>query len=224
MKLTNELRVDAPVDRTWETMLDVERVAGCLPGATIEPLGEDGAYRGAMKLKVGPVSLAYGGTVRQADVDVDGHVVTFDARAKEAKGTGTASALITSRLTPDGDGTRVVVETDLNVTGRPAQFGRGMMQDVASKMLDQFAGRLEQAILAGPGAPAPDVSAGAPGPAAAAGGPPPADEASLDLGAMLLSGYKCELGIAGVVLAVVGGLLLRRRRPRGFEFTVRYRP
>lgn len=225
MKLHNEFTVAAPLQRTWETLLDVERVASCLPGASIEPVGEDGTYRGSIKMKVGPVNMSYSGTVRLADVDADEHVASFDARAKETKGTGTAAAVIRNRLEPAGDGTKVVVETELNVTGRPAQFGRGLMEDVASKMLGDFAGRLEQLVLAGP-ATAPAAASAATGAGAAAPraaeSPSAAPEASFDVGSMLVRGYGKQLagGLIGLVLLV---LLGRRRAPKGLEFTVRYR-
>lgn len=215
MKLQNEFTVAAPLERTWNTLLDVERVASCLPGASIEPVGEDGMYRGSMRLKAGPVSLSYSGTVRLADVDADEHVASFDARARETKGTGTAAATIRNRLEPAGDGTRVVVETDLNVTGRPAQFGRGLMEDVASKILGDFAGRLEDLVLQG-------ATVAADSPPADDGVSQAADEPRLDVGALLLSGYWREIVAAGGVVALLLFLVLGRRR-KGIEVTVRYR-
>ena len=229
MKLKNEFTVAAPLEQTWQTLLDVERVASCLPGATIEPVGEDNTYRGVMKLKVGPVSMSYSGTVRLVDVDEDERVASFDARAKETRGTGTAAAVIRNRLEPAGEGTRVRVETELAVTGRPAQFGRGLMEDVASKMLDDFAGRLEQLVVSGPvrapaaGAWPPEL----PAPAPASTRTPPREEeeaAGLDLGSMLVRGYSRQLAAGGGIVAALLALLLLRRRPRrGFELTVRYR-
>jgi uncharacterized protein len=215
VKLQNEFTVEAPLERTWNTLLDVERVASCLPGASIEPVGEDGLYRGSMRLKAGPVSLSYSGTVRLADVDADEHVASFDARARETKGTGTAAATIRNRLEPAGDGTRVVVETDLNVTGRPAQFGRGLMEDVASKILGDFAGRLEDLVLQG-------ATVTADAPPRDDGVAPAGDEGRLDVGALLLSGYRREIVAAGGVLALLVLLLVGRRR-KGVEVTVRYR-
>jgi uncharacterized protein len=215
VRLQNEFTVAAPLERTWNTLLDVERVASCLPGASIEPVGEDGLYRGAMRLKAGPVSLSYSGTVRLADVDTDEHVASFDARARETKGTGTAAATIRNRLEPAGDGTRVVVETDLNVTGRPAQFGRGLMEDVASKILSDFAGRLEDLVLEG-------ATVTADSPPRDDGVSQAADEPRLDVGALVWSGYRREIVAAGGVLALLLFVLLGRRR-KGIEVTVRYR-
>jgi carbon monoxide dehydrogenase subunit G len=219
MKLSNEFTVAASLERTWQTLLDVERVAGCLPGASIEPVGQDGMYRGSMRVRVGPVTMAYSGTVRLADVDADQHVASFDARAKETKGTGTAAAVIRNRLEPAGDGTHVVVETDLNVTGRAAQFGRGLMQDVASKMLADFAGRLEQLVLEG--APAAQATAAAEPGARPAPSPAP-DETSLDVGGVLLRGYRGQLAVGGSLLALLLLVVFVRRRNRR-TITLRFR-
>jgi carbon monoxide dehydrogenase subunit G len=238
MKLVNEFTVAAPIEQTWTTLLDVERVASCLPGASIEPVGEDGSYRGRMRVKVGPVSMSYGGTVRLAEVDADSHVAAFEARAKETRGTGTAAATIRNTLTETAEGTRVQVETDLDVTGRPAQFGRGLMEEVASKMLGQFSGRLEKLVLDGP--PADSSPSGAPGSgakaAAADGGAAPRAASSapfaddegevLDLGAAMLGGGATKLVAGGVgvgLLALLLSLLFRRRAKRGFSFSISYR-
>lgn len=236
MKLLNEFTVAAPIEETWTTLLDVERVASCLPGASIEPVGEDGSYRGRMRVKVGPVSMSYGGTVRLAEVDADSHVAAFEARAKETRGTGTAAAKIRNTLTETADGTRVQVETELDVTGRPAQFGRGLMEEVAAKMLGQFSGRLEKLVLDGPPeddsaaaggteAKAPRADGGA-APRAASSAPPVEEEGEvLDLGAAMLGGGARKLiagGVGAAILALLASLVLRRRR-RGFSFTISYR-
>jgi carbon monoxide dehydrogenase subunit G len=230
LKLANEFVVAAPLERTWQTLLDVERVAGCLPGATIEPVGQDGLYRGAVRIKAGPVTMAYNGTVRLADVDADEHVASFDARARETKGTGTAAATIRNRLEHAGDGTRVIVETDLNVTGRPAQFGRGLMEDVAGRMLSDFAVRLERLVLdtSGPaanGAAAARLEGPSPGTAPAArSGPAQEDEASLDVGSLLVRGYGRRLAVAGGLFALVLALVfVLRGRSKGLSIALRYR-
>jgi carbon monoxide dehydrogenase subunit G len=239
MKLVNEFTVAAPIEQTWTTLLDVERVASCLPGASIEPVGEDGSYRGQMRVKVGPVSMSYGGTVRLAEVDADSHVAAFEARAKETRGTGTAAATIRNTLTETADGTRVQVETDLDVTGRPAQFGRGLMEEVASKMLGQFSGRLEKLVLDGPpadsspadasagnGAKATEADGGA-APRAASSAPSADDEGEvLDLGAAMLGGGAGKLVAGGLgigLLVALLSLVLRRRSRRGFNFSISYR-
>ena len=152
MKLVNEFDVAVPVERTWDTLLDVPRVARALPGARIEPDGEGGAWRGTMKIKLGPVTAEYAGTARVQDIDDDDRVASYRVEGRESRGQGPAAATITTRLSGAGDGTRVVVETDMQVTGRQAQLGRNLMEDVAGAILGEFAGRLEQE-LSGQGAP-----------------------------------------------------------------------
>jgi uncharacterized protein len=150
MKLSNEFVVSAPIERTWNVLLDVPRVARALPGARIEPDSADGAWRGTMKIKLGPVTTEYAGSARLQDVDEDERVAGFFVQGREARGQGTASATITSRLSEADGGTRVVVETDLQVTGRQAQLGRGLMQDVAGAMLEDFSSRLERELSGEP--------------------------------------------------------------------------
>jgi uncharacterized protein len=146
MKLSNEFVVAAHIERTWNVLLDVPRVARALPGARLEPDSADGAWRGTMKIKLGPVTTEYAGSARLQDVDEDERVAGFFVQGREARGQGTASATITSRLSEADGGTRVVVETDLRVTGRPAQLGRGLMQDVAGALLGEFSARLEREL------------------------------------------------------------------------------
>ena len=169
MKLTNEFEVAVPLPRTWATLLDVPRVARALPGATIAPEPEGGAWRGTMKVRLGPVTTEYAGTARVQDVDEDERVASYRVEGREARGQGSAAATITARLAAGDGGTRVIVETDMQVTGRQAQLGRGLMEEVASAILGDFAGRLERE-LRGEGAPpgaapeALDVSAAVRGP------------------------------------------------------------
>lgn len=149
MKLRNEFVVAAPLEQTWQTLLDVPRVASALPGASVEKTG-DGAFRGTMRVKIGPVTAEYAGTASLEDVDEDARVASF--RVQGSGSQGTAAATITSRMEAADGGTRVVVETDLKVTGRAAAFGRGLMEDVSERMLAEFARRLESEIVspAGP--------------------------------------------------------------------------
>src|SRR5687767_271896 len=108
MKLENTFTVAAPLERTWATLLDIERVAGCLPGATIEPAHDDGVFRGAMKIKLGPMVVDYRGTARLQDVDEDTHTASIAVQAREARGPGTAAAVISNRLEPENGRTRIV--------------------------------------------------------------------------------------------------------------------
>jgi carbon monoxide dehydrogenase subunit G len=151
MKINNEFTVSAPVEQAWETMLDLQRIAPCLPGAAIQEEKGDGEYDGTMKVKIGPITANYKGTVKFEETDEANHRAVLQATGRDARGQGTASATITSTLQAEGDQTRVNVETDMKLTGRAAQFGRGIAQDVATKMLNQFAECLEEEISGGSG-------------------------------------------------------------------------
>src|SRR5918999_5721467 len=150
MKINNEFTVGAPIQQAWDTMLNLERIAPCLPGAAIQDEKDEGEYDGTMKVKIGPVTANYKGTVKFEEVDEENHRAVLQATGRDARGQGTASATIVSTLQEEGEGTKVSVETDMKLTGRAAQFGRGIAQDVATKMLTQFASCLEQEITGGP--------------------------------------------------------------------------
>jgi carbon monoxide dehydrogenase subunit G len=233
MKLENEFSVAAPLEQTWATLLDIPRVAGCLPGATLESDGADGVFRGRMRMKLGPMTVGYEGTAQMGEVDEDEHSATIDVRAKEVKGQGSASARIRNQLR-GGDGvTHVSVLTDLNITGRPAQFGRGIMEDVATRMLADFAKRLEAEVSRPavngasrgaeiPASPEPPTEQPRPAPAqdSPAG---PEEPPVLDLGGVIAGPLAKRGAIAAVVLLVLVLLGLRRRPPRGLTVTVSYR-
>jgi uncharacterized protein len=138
MKLENEFTVPAPIDHAWEVLLDIERVAPCLPGASID--GSDGdEYRGTMNVKLGPITSSFAGTLKVEEADEATHRAVLSARARDSRGQGTAAATITSTMAPADEGTRVTVDTDLRVTGPAASFGRGVMLDVSARLLGQFA-------------------------------------------------------------------------------------
>lgn len=149
MKLENEFTVEVPVEDVWEVLLDLERVTPCLPGAALtEESGNE--YKGEMKVRLGPVSQEYEGTVKIEEADESERRAVLKANGKDARGQGTASATITSTLQDEGNGsTKVRVETDMQLTGRAAQFGRGVQQDVAEKLLNRFAECLENEIVGG---------------------------------------------------------------------------
>jgi uncharacterized protein len=162
VKLENEFTVPASVAEAWAVLLDVQRVAPCLPGASID--GSEGdSYQGTMKVRIGPIAATYRGTIETAEADESARRAVMRAKARDAKGRGGAEATITSTMAEVADGTRVTVETDLRVTGPAAQFGRGVMQEVSAKMMDRFAECL--ATQMGGGEPA--AAAEAPAPAEA---------------------------------------------------------
>jgi carbon monoxide dehydrogenase subunit G len=225
MKLENEFTVPASIDQAWAVLLDVPRVAPCLPGATVEDgQGEDGAYKGQMKIKIGPITASYKGTVKIQETDETAHRVAMRAQAKDARGQGTAAATITSTMEEVPEGTKVSVVTDMRVTGPAAQFGRGVMQDVSAKMMGRFAECLAGLMEEGE-APAPEEAVAAAGAPAPAGekpepptpAPPPAPPTRptaevLDLGEA--SREAVIKRVAPIVVAGLGLLLLRRLRRR----------
>jgi uncharacterized protein len=154
MNLEHEFRVDVPIEQTWTVLLDLERIAPCMPGAQLQEVEGD-EYRGIVKVKVGPITAQYKGAARFVEVDEAEHWAVIKAEGRDTRGQGNASATITARLMVDGDGTKVQVSTDLTVTGKVAQFGRGVMADVSSKLLGQFVECLERDVLAPGSAPAP---------------------------------------------------------------------
>lgn len=148
MELQNSFTVPSDLETAWETLLDVEAIAPCMPGATLESVNGD-EFSGNVKVKLGPVSMVYGGEAHFVSKDPIAHIAVIEGTGKESRGTGTAKALVTTALVQEGPNTtRVNVTTDLTITGKAAQFGRGVMQDVAGRLVDQFAGNLEQVISA----------------------------------------------------------------------------
>lgn len=146
MKLENEFTVNTPIDRVWEAMQDLEEVTPCLPGAQLtEQQGNE--YKGTMTIKMGPVTQTYNGIVSIEDTDKENYRAVIKADGKDKRGQGGASATITSTLSEDGsDSTHVHVETDMHLSGKVAQFGRGVHKDVASKVMGKFADCLEQKL------------------------------------------------------------------------------
>jgi uncharacterized protein len=170
MEFQHEFTVPVPVDEAWDVLLDVERIAPCMPGATVDSVEGDN-FTGRVKVKVGPMTVAYAGTASFVEKDAATRRVKVEAKGKETRGTGTASVTVTAQLHEEASGdTRVTVQTELAITGRPAQFGRGVMDDVGKKLLGQFADCVAARLSAQPAA-AP-VGAAGPGEAAAEGQAP----------------------------------------------------
>src|ERR1700721_1185426 len=151
MELEHSCTVRVRADRAWDVLLDVERVAPCMPGATLDSVDGD-EIKGRIKVKLGPISMTYAGTAHFTERDRDAGVVTLTAAGKETRGSGTAAATVRSELHGHGDQTDVTVHTSLNVTGRPAQFGRGVMADVSEKLMGVFASNLAYILASGTGA------------------------------------------------------------------------
>jgi uncharacterized protein len=176
MELDNAFIVPVPPDQAWDVLLDVQRIAPCMPGATVDEVDGD-VVTGRIKVKVGPVSLTYRGTAKFTERDLDARMVVVEASGKETRGAGTASAMVRASLEPSGTGTQVNMHTTMNVTGRPAQFGRGVIVEVGGKLVDQFAQNLAHLIEGD--AASPDGGAGPDGgaEAGAVGGASVADAA-----------------------------------------------
>lgn len=145
MELDHEFTVPVPVDQAWPVLLDIERIAPCMPGATLDSVDGD-EFTGRLKVKLGAMTITYRGTARIASRDEGARTVTIEGTGKEARGSGTASATVQAQLHDEGEQTRVTVHTKLNVTGRPAQFGRNIMSEVGGKLVGRFAGNLADEI------------------------------------------------------------------------------
>jgi carbon monoxide dehydrogenase subunit G len=161
MEMDHSFTVPVPPERAWDVLLDVERIAPCMPGASVDEFDGE-VVTGRIKVKVGPVSLTYRGTAKFTERDPDAKVIVLEASGKETRGAGTASATVRATLEPGGEGTIASMHTTMNVTGRPAQFGRGVMVEVGGKLVEQFAQNLRQLIT--------DDSAGGGGAAATEAG------------------------------------------------------
>jgi uncharacterized protein len=234
VQLTHTFTVPAPIEDAWAAFADLEMVAGCFPGAALTSVeGEE--FKGTVKVKLGPVALQYAGAGTFLERDDAAHRFVLEAQGKDKRGNGTAGAKVTAVLSAAGtDSTDAEVVTDLTITGKPAQFGRGVIQDVSDKLLGQFIDCLEtklrgEEVAAPEAAPAaapaaapeaaPEAAPAAVGePVAAAPPPPPpprAEPEALDLGAtvlpILLKTYWKQLA-AGLLVLLVLRRLLRRRR------------
>jgi uncharacterized protein len=209
MELVNEFRVPVSIDRAWEVLTDVERIAPCIPGAQLLTVDGDD-FTGAVKVKVGPITVQYRGSASFEDKDASAHRAVIRANGKETRGQGNAAAVVTAELKDEGDSTSCVLTTDLTISGKAAQFGRGVLADVATKLIGQFAERLEADVLAGPSAapstetsPVPTVSADTPD-----------DAASVDLLSVMAVpiAKRAAPAAAGFAVGIAIGFLLGRRR------------
>ncbi|HZX05156.1 SRPBCC family protein [Kribbella sp.] len=219
MKLEHKFVVPASVEQTWAAFNDLERVVPCFPGATLASYeGDD--FTGSCKVKLGPVSLQYNGTGTFLERDESDHHALIEAKGKDRRGNGTATARVTTRLAGTADGsTEVAVDTELTITGRPAQFGRGLIQEVSDKLLEQFTACLQTKLLSTPteeAAVTADQPAAEPGPSDSATSsqeaPPDSEPVALDLGSTVLPmlAKRAAPYLIGAALALILRRLLRR--------------
>jgi uncharacterized protein len=181
MRFENSFDVDAPLEEVWSALLDVERVAPTVPGAQVlEQTGED-AYKVAIKVKVGPMSMTYRGEVEIVERDEAAHRAVMKARAKESRGQGMANADVTMVLSGENGGTAATVTTDVELSGKVATMGQGVLQDVSGRLVQTFAQNLAAMLEGGEAAPAPEAAPAAE-PAPSQPAPEPAE--ALDLGSL----------------------------------------
>ncbi len=213
MNFEHSFTLPAPIDRAWPLLLDLERIAPCVPGAQLQEV--DGAeHRGVVKVKLGPITAQYKGAVVVEEADAAARRIVLNARARDVHGQGAANAKVVAVMSAEGEGVRVSLATDLQISGKVAQLGKGVMNDVAGKLIQQFADALARDL--GESAPAAAPAAEA-APAAVRRIDAPEPEA-LDLLAVSGSAVAWRLGLAAGVLLLVGGgfyLLGRTRRAAG---------
>jgi carbon monoxide dehydrogenase subunit G len=207
VELNNEFRVAVPAAKTWEFLTDVERVAPCLPGATLLSVDGD-EFTGAVKVKVGPITVSYKGEAAFQEKDATAQRMVLRANGKETRGNGNAAAVVTAQLKDEGDATSVVITTDLTISGKAAQFGRGVLADVAGNLIGQFAKALEADLLGG--APAAQTASTASEPTAGAAAGDSVD--LLKVVAVPMAKRAAPALVALVAGAAIGFLLGRRNR------------
>jgi carbon monoxide dehydrogenase subunit G len=210
VELVNEFRVAVPAATAWKVLTDVERVAPCIPGAQLLSVDGDD-FTGAVKVKVGPITVSYKGDASFQEKDEAAQRVVIKANGKETRGNGNAAALVTAQLKDEGDATSVVITTDLTISGKAAQFGRGVLADVAGNLIAQFAKRLEADVLGG-AAPSSETSAPTAEFAAAAAQPDDTVDLLKVVAAPLAK--RAAPVLAAVAAGVAVGFLVGRRRAR----------
>jgi uncharacterized protein len=215
VELINEFRVPVPVDQAWDVLTDIERIAPCMPGAQLLSVDGD-EFTGAVKVKVGPITVQYKGTAAFEEKDESARRAVIKASGRETRGQGNAAAVVTAELKDGGDNTTCVLSTDLTISGKAAQFGRGVLADVATKLIQQFADRLEADVLSAGAAPA-----GAPAASAEPRGSEPVTSDAVDqagasvnlISVLAMPVAKRVLPVAvGLITGIAIGWLLGRRR------------
>jgi carbon monoxide dehydrogenase subunit G len=219
MKLEQSFEVDAPVEEVWQALIDVERVAPCLPGAAVTGRNDDGSYQGTFTVKIGPTSASYTGKLQMEDIDSARRTATMRANGTDKRGQGGARATIVSTLAPGDGGTRVDVVTEYSITGRLARFGRGgMIEDISERLLREFAKCLQESLAATHASEVPGADRG---PAAGAAPPVVQEIEGIGLVASVLRAQALRnrraIGAALLVLALIVFLRARARGSRGRE-------
>jgi uncharacterized protein len=226
MEFQNEFDVKAPLDQVWDAVLDLERVAPCVPGAEVLERTSDDAYKVGIKVKVGPVSMQYRGEVEIVDKDPSAHHAQMTAKAREARGQGTANANVGMTLSGNGDMTHGTINTQVQLSGRAAAMGQGVIKDVSARIVDQFSANLAEMLGGGGAAAAPEEAAAQPAPAQppsaaqaeaapATPSPTPSPDEGLDVVPIAKSIAADRLSdprVIGFGLVVLLLFLLRRRR------------
>jgi uncharacterized protein len=209
VELNNEFRVAVPAAKTWKVLTDVERVAPCIPGAQLLSVDGDD-FTGAVKVKVGPITVSYKGDASFQEKDEAAQRVVIKASGKETRGSGNAAALVTAQLKDEGDTTHVVITTDLTISGKAAQFGRGVLADVSTNLIGQFARNLEAELLGGSAPSGAAPSAGTASTAAAA--TDAGDSVDLLKVVAVPMAKRYAPVIAAVAAGAAAGFLLGRRK------------
>ncbi len=210
MELNNEFRVAVPAAKTWQVLTDVERVAPCIPGAQLLSVDGDD-FTGVVKVKVGPITVSYSGEASFQEKDEAAQRVVIKASGKETRGSGNAAALVTAQLKDEGDATHVVITTDLTISGKAAQFGRGVLSDVSTNLIGQFARNLEAELLGG-SAPSDAASVSAAAATAAAAASNAGDSVDLLKVVAVPIAKRYAPAIAAVAAGLAVGFLLGRRK------------
>jgi carbon monoxide dehydrogenase subunit G len=206
--LNHSFTVDLPIDDAWAVFTDLERIAPCFPGAELTDVDGD-VYQGRMRIKVGPIGAQYAGKATFLERDEKRHRAVISASGRDSKGQGTAAATITAQLTEDAGRTTVDIETDLAITGKVAQFGRGVLGDVSEQLLGVFLERLEESLQDGGARPAPTATTSTGAPKASA---PASDELNLNYVVLVPMLKKAAPTVAAVILTAVLVRTWGRRR------------
>jgi len=193
VEFDNAFEVPVPVDEAWTILMDIERIAPCVPGAELTEVVDDNTYKGKLSVKLGPVALTFNGQTQFEEKDGASHRAKLKAQGTDAKGRGGAHANVSFHMEPSDSGTKVIIHTDLQLSGAVAQYGRGvgMVKDLAQQIIAQFAANLEKNVIApqaAPAAPAETAADNSPAvPAAAQPAPPPPQAAPVQVGSMGLT-------------------------------------